>query len=51
MKQLFTFLNSEGITCGTPTNGEKLKTPNVVICPFEEDELRKLLLNLINLLL
>lgn len=42
MKQLFAFLNYEGIVDGMPTHGEKLKTPKVIIRPFEEDELRKL---------
>ncbi|MEN6351420.1 MAG: tyrosine-type recombinase/integrase [Syntrophomonas sp.] len=42
MKQLFAFLNGEGIVCGSPTNGEKMKTSNMIIRPFEEDELRLL---------
>lgn len=42
MKQLFTFLNTEGIVNGMPTQGEKLKTPKIIIRPFEEDELKKL---------
>ncbi|MEN6388884.1 MAG: tyrosine-type recombinase/integrase [Syntrophomonas sp.] len=42
IKQLFSFLNGEGIVCGSPTNGEKMKTPHMIIRPFEEDELRLL---------
>lgn len=43
LKQFFLFLNREGIVNQLPTRDiEKLKTPKVIIRPFEEDELKKL---------
>lgn len=43
MKQLFLFLYREGIINDIPTEKlVKLKTPKVVIRPFEEDELKRL---------
>lgn len=44
MKQLYVFLNSEGIVNYSPmTKMEKLKTPKVIIRPFEESDLHRLL--------
>jgi integrase/recombinase XerD len=43
MKQLYHFLNSEGIVDHSPmTNLEKMKTAQVIIRPFEDHELNRL---------
>lgn len=43
LKQMFLYLNKKGIINDLPTKDiDKLKTPKVIIRPFEEEELRKL---------